>query len=161
MRCSAIRIESQIITMNKDKDQIIHGYRKDFQGTPVFYTWKAGDASLELPLVDPSLRDRGGSLKALVKGMGMPIHLLPDVKDFKVKVNKMDWLYELFGIEKREEPSISYEPYRNRKLNRYLVNQMLRLDKCRRNPALYWRVAKRLMKSTAFVVSSIQHVAPG
>jgi len=70
-------------------------------------------------------------------------------------------LFELFGIAKREAPAISYEVYTNRKMNRYLVNQMLRLEKCRRNPALYWVIAKQLMKSTAFTVSSIQHVLKG
>jgi len=67
----------------------------------------------------------------------MPIKLLPDVKDFKVKVNTMDWLFELFGIVKREAPAITYEPYKNRSMNRYLVHQMLRLERNRRNPELY------------------------
>jgi len=40
--------------------------------------------------VDPNLRGKGGSMKKVVKEKRMPIHLLPDVKDFKVKVNKMD-----------------------------------------------------------------------
>jgi len=134
--------------------------RKEKQGTPVFYTYKAGDASPELPKVDPSLSE-GGSLRKLVKELAMPIHLLPDVRDFKVKVNKMDWLFDLFGIVKRVSPDISFKPYKNRKMNRFIVHQMIRLSKARRNPKLYWAISRRLLASVAFNVSALQHVKPG
>jgi len=62
---------------------------REEKGTPVFYTYKAGDATPTLPLVTPG-QTLGGSLKKVVKEMAMPIKLLPSVRDFKVKVSKLD-----------------------------------------------------------------------
>jgi hypothetical protein len=131
----------------------VHGIKEDYQGNPQRPSRGRGG--------DVAGNSRLGSLKRLVKEMGIPVTLLPDVRDFKVTVSRFDWLFELFGIVKREEPVISYEPYRNKRINRYIVHQMLRLGKCRRNPVLYWTIAKQLMKSTSFVVSAIHHVLPG
>lgn len=147
---------------NKELDLQFGEQAKKTKGeTPRPQPGGGGDAFKLSPQGIPEGVPKGGSLRRFAKERRMPISLLPDVRDFRVKVSKMDWLFELFGIAKREAPAISYEVYKNREMNRFLLNQMLRLERCRRKPTLYWVIAKQLMRSTAFTVSSIQHVIPG
>jgi hypothetical protein len=62
---------------------------------------------------------------------------LPDVKSFKIKIKGYDPLFKEHGINKRLAPEFEFTKYKNKKLNRYLENQVIRLDKSRSNPTLY------------------------
>jgi hypothetical protein len=84
---------------------------------------------------------------------------IPNVKSFNIIVKLSDPLFKLFGIKKQFKPTLMLEAYRNKRINRYLEHQVLRLEKARINPQLYWAMAQILMKrSNVFRVCAIQHV---
>jgi len=81
------------------------------------------------------------SLKQAVRDEGIPIKLLPNVRSFVVKIKDLDWLFEIFGLERRLKPEFRFEPWRNRKINRHVVWQFKRLGRARNNPRLFFRIA--------------------
>jgi len=101
------------------------------------------------------------NLKAIVNDHNWGIKLLPDVRWFKVETSEKDWLFHEFDIEKREhKPILEMMPFRNRKINRYVVWQLLRLErlKARGDIKAYFRVVWALMSSKSYVVLSLNEV---
>jgi len=93
--------------------------------------------------------------------LNSPWVTIPNVENFDITINRNDLLFDLFGIKKQLKPQLHFEPYVNEPVNRYLENQIRRLDKVRDNPNLYWAIAEILIKrSNSFRVAAIQHVFP-
>jgi len=88
-----------------------------------------------------------------------PFRPLPDVKDMEIIVRPWDDIFLKFGIKKRADSAqLSYEPYRNRAMNRYLEHQLIRLSSAR-SEKLYWTIAFALMsRSNVFVITCLNHV---
>lgn len=84
---------------------------------------------------------------------------IPNVKSFSVNLGNWDFLFALFGIKKRLPATLEIVRYINKPMNRYAEHQIIRLNKARGNPRLYWLMAKILMKrSNVFRVMAINHV---
>jgi hypothetical protein len=81
---------------------------------------------------------------------------LPNVKNFVVKVNGLNSIFQYFGIKKMNRPDITWTPYRNIKYNIYMEKQIRRLRKYKSNPKVFFRIAWFLItKSKVFRVSAI------
>lgn len=87
---------------------------------------------------------------------------LPDVKEFRVKIQDFDPLFEEHGIKKRFAPLLEFERYSNRPLNRYIEHQEKRLEKYRiSDPERFWRVGEYIVRrSRVFYVLAFYHVFP-
>lgn len=90
------------------------------------------------------------------------VKLLPNVRNFKVKISNYDIIFALHGIKKRLPPKMEFTPHTNKSMNRYIVHQLDRMTKCAvSNPVLCWRIGMRLVrKSNVFLVMAINHVFP-
>ena len=80
-----------------------------------------------------------------------PQRRIPNVSDFRVEVNE-NWhpIFEFYGIKKRWwKPLLHVKRYSNRRLNRYITHQFIRLNKHRGNPATFWRIAEYLLNRSA------------
>jgi len=88
---------------------------------------------------------------------------VPNVRDFHIDLGKLDLFWALFGISKRLSVKITIEPYKNKKINRYVEHQIRRLYKAREsgNARLYFLIADLAIKrSNCFRVLAINHVFP-
>lgn len=84
---------------------------------------------------------------------------VPNVRLFQVNTGPYDLLFKLFGIRKRSSSVIEMTKNENTSINRYIVHQILRLDKFISRPAVYWKLAWSLMlRSNSFRVLAINHV---
>jgi hypothetical protein len=104
---------------------------------------------------------KGRSLHTIVKQEKMPIHLLPNVRSFKISLRTMDYLFNLFGIDRRHKPIIRIERLssRNEAMNRYVVYQFHRMNKLKKRG---WHVGELLIKkSQSFRIMALNHVIPG
>lgn len=80
-------------------------------------------------------QNAGVSLKKVIKDHNLGIRLLPDVKRFEIELTDMDFVFKFYGIDKREGPAkIKGTPFVNREINRYIVNQFLRLERLKKHP---------------------------
>jgi hypothetical protein len=80
-------------------------------------------------------QNAGASLKKVIKDHNLGIRLLPDVKRFDIELTDMDFVFKFYGIDKREGPAkIKGTPFVNREINRYVVNQFLRLERLKKYP---------------------------
>lgn len=61
----------------------------------------------------------------------MPVKLLPSIRSFKITLTNFDWLFRLFGVERKLPPKLEFIPYGNRRANRFLVHEFLRLERAR------------------------------
>jgi hypothetical protein len=101
----------------------------------------------------------GRSLHSYVKHHKMPIHLLPDVKSFKISLRSYDFLFKIFGIDRRYKPAITIETLSksNRDMNRYVVYQFHRMTKHPKR----WEIGRILIKrSISFRLMALRHVCP-
>lgn len=106
--------------------------------------------------------DAGAPLKSIVKDLNIGLKLLPDVRWFKVETREKDWLFDAFDVDKKQQPILSLLPYRNQRINRYVVWQMIRLSRIRKNkaakPKLFWIIAWTLMKSKSFQTLALNSI---
>ena len=108
----------------------------------------------------------GTSLKAIVGDLGIGLKLLPDVRWFRVETNLPDELFEAFDVKRKEPAKLELQPFTNKKINRYVVWQFIRLRDYRKkgrkfNPVAYWRVGWRLMRSRSFQVMALNSILNG
>jgi hypothetical protein len=61
-----------------------------------------------------------------------PFRPIPDVRQFEVELNAFDPIFAMFGIRKRFSPEIKFKKFENKKFNRYMANQLIRLEDARR-----------------------------
>jgi len=80
----------------------------------------------------------------------MGLKLLPNVRDFQIKVGNTDELFASIGLKINNKAALKFEPYTNRHINRWVVRQYLRLEANRGDGVKFWRIARSLMKSTAY-----------
>lgn len=88
---------------------------------------------------------------------------LPDARGFEIKLSQYDWLLARFGLKIRFKPTLKWQRYNNKGINRYLEHQIRRLDKCIliRNDRLYWRIVTFLVKrSRIFFLTQLRKTFP-
>jgi len=86
---------------------------------------------------------------------------LPNCKSFKIKLNPWNIVALFFGIKTRNKPQFEFEPYLNKKFNRYLVKQIKRLIDAKKDPKRFFQIVRFLMaKSVIFRVSAISKTKP-
>jgi hypothetical protein len=71
---------------------------------------------------------------------------LPNVKEFKISIKGYNLIAKAFGINLKIKPTLQFVKHRNDDLNRYIEHQVIRLEKSKSNPSLYWKIASILMK---------------
>jgi len=129
-------------------------------------SWKEFMTSSTTPLLTKAIKvvdlnkvrdNKAGRIKA--SGFDTPWVKIPNVSMFSLTLRELDPLFALFGIKKRYAPTLHMQEYKSTRCNRYLEHQVLRLDRHRHNPRLYWAISLILMKrSNVFRVVAIQHV---
>lgn len=60
-----------------------------------------------------------------------PFRLLPNVSQFQVEVGEYDPLFKAHGLSKRVDTKMHYQEHKNRRLNRYIIHQIKRLQRAR------------------------------
>jgi hypothetical protein len=104
------------------------------------------------------MSDKGQATKPRRIG-NSPWVRLPNTSSFKIIVNVYDPLLQIFDVNKRRDPALEFEAYRNKNMNKYLEHMVTRLDNARDNPKLYWTIAEILLRrSNTFRVAAINHV---
>jgi hypothetical protein len=92
-----------------------------------------------------------------------PFKRIPNARSFEIELGPFHALFALFGIKKRWKPFLKFHSYRNAKLNRYLVHQCIRLERCLKcgNNTLYWAISKALIKrSNVFFIEQLNRTCP-
>jgi hypothetical protein len=56
-----------------------------------------------------------------------PFIRIPNVSSFRVKVSKYEEFFALQGIKKRKKPHFTWFKYYNKRMNRYIEHQALRM----------------------------------
>jgi len=109
----------------------------------------------------------GVSLKKIIReDLGIGLRLLPDVRWFRVETQEPDSLFGSFNVYRKGPARLEMIPFTNKKINRYVVWQFLRLKEYRRkgkkfNAIAYWRIAWRLMRSRSFQVIALNSILSG
>jgi len=96
-------------------------------------------------------------------GADSPWVAIPNIRDFKITLRPYDFLLQLFGINKKLNPELTFEMYdKSNKMNRFMIHQIRRLRKWRSNsPRMYFAIARILMKrSNVLRVIALNHVMP-
>jgi hypothetical protein len=59
------------------------------------------------------------------------MELLPNVKSFKISLRTYDFIFKMFGIDRKHKPIINIEPLSktNYQMNRYVIHQFKRMDR--------------------------------
>lgn len=98
-------------------------------------------------------------LKRLVSSgeFNIKLKLLPDVSNFKIRLNYFNPLLAAFGLQTRLGSGKALQRGRNRVLNRYLLWMYRRLYKFRNNPKYYWRNALTLIVLSHSYLSVTMH----
>jgi len=90
-----------------------------------------------------------------------PYKLLPDVKEFKIQVQGPDPIFKKHGLKKNLQPQLSFKRYTNKKMNRFVLWQVTRLNNCMDNPRKFWRIAESLIRSSlSFGLLSLHQIVP-
>lgn len=91
-----------------------------------------------------------------------PFIRIPNVSSFKVRVKNFEEFFALHGIKKRKEPDFTWFKYYNKRMNRYIEHQSLRLFKAKsNNEDLFWRIACWSVKrSRCFFISQLMRTSP-
>jgi hypothetical protein len=114
------------------------------------------DNSLHIDLVRKRMKEIGPIY---------PVKPLPNVRKFKIAAlsNHDAYLASEAGILKREfSPLIESESYSNKRLNRYVKWQFIRLNAARDNSRLFWCIGSNLLHhSVAYKATCITNVFPG
>jgi len=70
-----------------------------------------------------------------VRDLGIGLKLLPDVRWFRVETQLPDELFGAFQVKRKEPAKLEVVPFTNRKINRYVVWQFIRLrDRRKKGP---------------------------
>lgn len=102
---------------------------------------------------------RGNSPHEICKREGMPLRMLPNVKSFTITLKTYDFLFKLFGINRKFKPDIEIEILSGKikSMNRYLVHQFMRIRKHPKG----WDIARILIKrSVAYRLVAFRHIIP-
>lgn len=84
---------------------------------------------------------------------------IPNVRFFQVNTGQYDLLFKLFGLRKKTSSTIEMTKNENQRINRFVIHQIIRLDKLICRPFVFWRLSYALMKrSNSFRVLAINHV---
>jgi len=84
---------------------------------------------------------------------------IPNVGKFQVNLGAIDVLFALFGYKRRVNTTLEIQPYKNNKMNKYVIHQIKRLEKFRKYPKKYFFIANCLIKnSDTFRIMGINHV---
>jgi len=92
-----------------------------------------------------------------------PWNRVPAVSKFEVKTQEYNVFLEEIGIKHKLPAKIKFERNPNKKLNRYMAHQIIRMQKARddNNYRLFWTIAKACLRSSvSFRLSAINHVIP-
>lgn len=101
------------------------------------------------------------TLKEIVTNKQMGIKLLPDVAEFRIKLGRDDELFKWAGIKRKLEPELTFEAGRNKRINRYVVHQFLRLERARTQPDKYWRIGWALMNKISYQLIALHKIEFG
>jgi hypothetical protein len=102
-----------------------------------------------------------GPFEQVNKRAWYPFKPIPNVRRFEVRILGFDPVYALFNIRKRFAPAISFSKYSNLRHNRYMEFQLVRLDKARGNPELFFRISDSLINhSRVFFVRQLMDTYP-
>lgn len=87
---------------------------------------------------------------------------IPAVKQFRVYSSEFyNSLLKEAGLERKMEPEIQVKLNKLERMNRYIEHQVIRLEKSRANPRLYWTIAWYCIRnSKAFRISAYNRVFP-
>lgn len=89
-----------------------------------------------------------------------PFKKVPDIESFEIEISNYDVLYAACGIRKRWSPKLSFTPGKNRAINRYILNQKMRLSRMAEdgNSDAFFRISDFLVKrSKCFFISQLSH----
>jgi hypothetical protein len=89
-----------------------------------------------------------------------PFKKVPDIKSFEIQISNYDVLYAACGIRKRWAPKLSFTPGKNRSINRYILNQKIRLSQLaiKGDSEAFFEVSRFLVKySKCFFISQLSH----
>jgi hypothetical protein len=100
------------------------------------------------------------NLARIVKENRFPLHLLPDVREFSIELGNTDVFFHSIGVNRKEDAKVSFEPWQNKRINRYVVWQFIRLSR-EKDPRKFWRIAWSLMKKDSYVVMAINKSLKG
>jgi len=66
-----------------------------------------------------------------------PFKLLPNMKEFALGVRYEDQIFRAFGLKRGDRLHPIYKSYTNTAANRYILHQVIRLNKARGDPILF------------------------
>jgi hypothetical protein len=92
-----------------------------------------------------------------------PFNPIPNVRRFEVKLRGFDPIFAMFSIKRRFDPEIEFEKYINHPMNRYMEQQLKRLERARKsgNAKLYFKLGEILLRhSRVFFISQLQSTYP-
>lgn len=85
----------------------------------------------------------------------------PNVKNFEIHLSSYVPELQSIGIDKRLSPTLRMDPLHNRRMNRYLEHNIIRLRRLKTDPVKYFALAQILMKnSNIFMAAAVSHVWP-
>lgn len=85
----------------------------------------------------------------------------PNVKTFEIHIKGYIPELQDVNVEKRLTPVLSFKPHTNKRLNRYLEHNIIRLRRLKSDPVKYFALCHILMKnSNVFMAEAISHVWP-
>jgi len=106
------------------------------------------------------------NLLTLIKGddgrlRNIYIDNLPNVKNFKIITQGENIPMATLNISKKVKSHLEIETYKNKRINRYIEHQVLRLKKHRLTPIKYWEIAFKLLKrSVSWKLIHLNRVYP-
>lgn len=115
-----------------------------------------------LKAMDLVIMNKVKSNKVNKRILDSPWIRVPNIKTFSISASILDPIAQLCGVDLNLPRKLEFTPYKNHRINRYLENQIRRLQVTRSsNPRLYFDLGKILMKrSNSFRVEAIQHTFP-
>lgn len=88
-----------------------------------------------------------------------PWSYIPNVKSFQINLNILNPILKLININKKLNPQLIFEPYDNKRINRFIEHSVINLNKHKSNPEKYFKFANILLKrSNSFRVLAFNHV---
>jgi hypothetical protein len=90
-----------------------------------------------------------------------PVKRIPNARELKIKLGPLDPVLEKHGFKRRKWTTLDIEPWKNRRMNRYLTLCVHRLNSSITNPRKFLRIVEHLlMRSTCFGMSAMYHILP-
>lgn len=113
---------------------------------------------------DPEIEVIDAPRETKVQGILNPFKPIPNVEKFTLGLEKgVDLLFLNHGLLKKVRMKPTFEPYRNKSMNRFVEYQIMKLHEVRdrKEYALYWRRVYALMlRSTSFLVCAFNNKYP-